>query len=86
MRELSFSECHYISGATYESWQVVLLSGLSSGLAFGTIEVYSTLSIIEGLKLFAVCTIPTALTSAAIVGGFALWEMASEWDNSMAHC
>lgn len=88
MRELSFTECRHVSGASYEEWQVILLSGVSSGLAFGTIEVITTLSVLEGLKLFAICSVPTAIASGLIIGGFELMEMAGEWnsDAMMSHC
>ncbi len=88
MRELSTTECHHISGASYEEWQVILLSGVSSGLAFGTIEIFTTLSLIEGLKLFAICSVPTAIASGLIIGSFELVEMAGEWnsDAMMSHC
>ncbi len=88
MREISFTEFHHVSGASYEPWEVILVSGLSSGLAYGTIEAISTLSIVEGLKLFAICSVPTAITSAMVIGGIGLIEMAREWDSSvtMSHC
>jgi hypothetical protein len=78
MRELSCVEIQSVSGASYEEWQVVAIAGLSSGIAFGTIEAIHHWSLLLGLKFFAACTIPTAVVSGAFVGGVMLYD----WMNS----
>jgi hypothetical protein len=74
MRELTCVEIQFISGANYEDWQVVTIAGVSSGLAFGTIEAIHGWSLLAGLKFFAICSIPTAIASGAIVGGATLYD------------
>jgi hypothetical protein len=74
MRELTSIEIQSISGASYEDWQVVAIAGASSGLAFGTIEAIHGWSLLAGLKFFAVCSIPTAIASGAIVAGVMLHD------------
>ncbi len=87
MRNLSIQECDQVS-AGYEAWQVISVSGLSSGLAFGAIEAYSTFSLIEGLKYFAICSVPTMIASSLILGSIAVIQAVQELPtfSSMSHC
>jgi hypothetical protein len=78
MRELSSNELNFVSGGDYEDWQVVAIAAASSGIAFGAIEAYHAWSLLTGLKFMAVCSIPTAIVSGAIVGGVELFY----WINS----
>ncbi len=87
MRELTTMECCSINGGSYEPWQVVALSGISSGVAYGVIELYTTLSLLEGLKFFAICSVPTGIACFLIVGSIALVEISKELGATPAmHC
>lgn len=73
MRELTKNEIEVIHGGTvYEGWEVVAISGVASGLAFGGMQAYQTLSLLQGLKFIAACSIPTAIAGGLIVGGIEL--------------
>ncbi|MBS0286592.1 MAG: hypothetical protein JSR17_04810 [Proteobacteria bacterium] len=84
MRELSFAESNDVCGGHYDSWQVVTIAGASSGLAFGIQEFYATLSVVQGLKYFTICSIPTAFMSLIIIGAMGLAQSMKEWDLIMA--
>lgn len=74
MRELVLTEQYGISGGSaYSSWDVIWLSGFSSGIAFGIIGGIAAQSLIEGIKCMVACTVPTAVVSTVLVGSMAFF-------------
>lgn len=75
MRELVLTEIEAISAgndANYSGWDVILISGLSSGISFGVIGGLASASVIEGMKYMVACTLPTAAVSTVLILGFVL--------------
>lgn len=76
MYEITNKDVSWVSGGEYQDWHVPVISGLASGLAFGTIKAFQSGSLLKAANYFIACSIPTAIASSLIVGSFMLWDWA----------
>lgn len=77
MRLLATPEINAVEGGyTFTYWEVVGFSALSSGLAFGTMEMMQ-LSLYQGLKSGIACAIPTGIASAILLTSYRYFPILS---------
>ena len=75
MYPLSNKDVMHISGGSdYQDWQVIAISGVSTGLAVATFTALKNWSVLTSAKYFIACSIPPTIVSALIVGSFSAWE------------
>lgn len=74
MRELTSLECQKICGSDYSGWQVIAISGISTGVPFAMHELFLSGSVTTASKFFLACSVPGAFTAALIVAGVHLYQ------------